>query len=92
MNYEEFQQALRHATEGVAGVGSAGRDSRIADLRHALRDRVAHAEFDGYVRRLRDDGLVALTAHARPNLLDDLARRNCIADGPCILYFLRWLS
>jgi len=65
---------------------------RIADLRHAVGNRVSHAEFDEYMRRLRSDGLVALTAHAQPALLDRFARQDCLLDGPQTFYFLRWLS
>ena len=91
MTYEEFQRAIREAGERVSRSGAGGWDLRIADLRQAVRD-VSHAEFDEHVRRLRSDGLVALTAHARPALLDGLARRDCLVDGPQTFYFLRWRS
>jgi len=91
MTYDEFERALREAAERAALAGAAGRDVRIADLRHTLRDRVSHAEFDDYLRRLRSEGRVALTAHAHPELLDSMARQGCLIDGPAAFYFLRWL-
>ncbi len=92
MTYEEFQRALRDAGNQVARFRAGGRDLRIADLRHAVGNRVSHAEFDEYMRRLKTDGLVALTAHAQPALLDGFARQDCLQDGPQTFYFLRWLS
>jgi hypothetical protein len=92
MTYEEFQRALREAGDRVARSGAGGRDVRIADLRHAVGNSVSHADFDEYMRRLRRDGLVALTAHAQPALLDLFARQDCLLDGPQTFYFLRWLS
>lgn len=92
MSYEEFQRVLREAGERVARAGAGGWDLRIADLRHAVGDRVSHAEFDEHVRRLRNDRLVTLTAHAQPALLEGFARQDCLQDGPQTFYFLRWLS
>jgi hypothetical protein len=92
MTYEEFQRALREAGDRVARSGAGSRDVRIGDLRHAVGNSVSHAEFDEYVRRLRSDDLVALTAHAQPALLDRVARQGCLLDGPQTFYFLRWLS
>jgi hypothetical protein len=92
MTYEEFQRALRDAGDRVARSGAVGRDVRIPDLRHAVGNRVSHAEFDEYMRRLRSDGLVALTLHAQPALLDGFARQDCLLDGRQTFYFLRWLS
>jgi hypothetical protein len=92
MTYEEFQRTLWEAGHGVARSCAGGRDLRIADLRHAIGNRVSHAEFDEYVRRLRSDGLVTLTAHAQPALLDASARQACLLEGPRTFYFLRWLS
>ena len=92
MTYEEFQRALREAGYRMARSGAGGCDVRIADLRHAVGNSVSHATFDEYVRRLRSDGLVALTAHAQPALLDGFARQACLLDGPQTFYFLRWLS
>jgi len=92
VTYEEFQRALREAIDRVARSGAGRRDVRIADLRHAVGNNVSHTEFDECVRRLRSDGLVALTAHAQPALLDGSARQDCLLDGPETFYFLRWMS
>jgi len=92
MTYEEFQRALREAGERVARSGAGSWDVRIADLRHAVGNSVSHGEFDEYLRRLRSDGRVALTAHAQPALLDGSARQDSLLDGPETFYFLRWLT
>ena len=92
MTYDEFQSALRQVAQAAVLPGAAGLAVRIGDLRHWLRNRVSHAEFDAYVRRLRSERRVALTAHAHPELLDSMARQDCFVDGPDTFYFLRWLS
>ena len=83
---------MREAGDRVARSGAGGQDVRIADLRHAVGNTVSHAEFDEYMRRLRSDGLIALTLHAQPALLDGFAKQDCLLDGPETYYFLRWPS
>ena len=92
MTYEEFQRALREAGERVAGSSAGSRDVSIADLRHAVGNSVSHGEFAEYLRRLRSDGLVALTAHAQPALLDGPTKQDRLLDGPETFCFLRWLT
>jgi hypothetical protein len=92
LTYEEFQGAVAEARDRIARSGPGGREVRIADLRHTVGKSVTHAEFDDYVRRLRSDGLVALTPHAQPALLDRFAKQDCLLEGSQTFYFLRWLS
>jgi hypothetical protein len=92
MSYQDFEHALREATASAAGHGLVPGSARIPELRRALRGRCAGDQFETYLCRLKQDGIVLLEAHADPASLAASDVADGLKDGSCLLYFPRWLK
>lgn len=88
----EFEQALRQATAVVRSHGFGPWSAPIPELRRALGTRVSRGEFDQGLCRLRDDGTIGLEPHAHPDCLGSIEIQDALAEGPSLLYLLRWLK
>lgn len=64
------------------------RQTRLAEVRRALRGEVPHELLDGLLLALEQQGRVLLTPHARPELLTLSERQQCISTARGLLYLL----
>lgn len=91
MSPAEFEQALRAATVSHPSPGFGPRTALIPDLRRALAGTVNRADFDQGLRRLRNEGSIALRSHAHPEFLSPFEVQELLLDGETLLFLIRWL-
>lgn len=92
MSPAEFEQALREATASMPSPGFGPRTALIPDVRRALGARATREEFDQGLRRLREEGSIALAPHAHPEFLSPFEVQDALPEGQSLLYLLRWLK
>jgi hypothetical protein len=88
----EFEEALLEATASLRDHGLGGRAALIPALRRVLGRRVSRGEFEQGLRRLREDGSIALEPHAHPEFLSPSEVQDALHEGSSLLYLLRWLK
>ena len=84
----ECRVALARARERLARRGPV--DIRL--LRQSIGNAVPRAVLDACLLQLETETAVVLTPHARPEALDALELRDCVASPRGPLYFVTWLG
>jgi hypothetical protein len=85
---EQCRAALTRARERLARRGPV--DIRL--VRRSVGEAVTRGVLDACLLQLESEGSVVLTPHARPEALDALELRDCVASPRGPLYFVSWLG
>jgi hypothetical protein len=85
---EQCREALARTRERLARRGPVA----VGLVRQSIGDAVSRSAFDACLLQLEAEGAAVLTPHARPEALDELERRDCVASPRGPLYFVTWLG